>query len=264
MSAIGLIPARYASSRFPGKPLAKIAGMPMIEHVWRRSRAARSLRDVMIATDDERIADTCRGFGAVVAMTSADHPTGTDRLAEVAASLDDEIIVNIQGDEPLIEGRIIDQLVEAIREESEGHETPMATLVHRADAATMANPDRVKVVLDQQGFALYFSRSPIPYDRGAGDRARDAPLLWQHIGLYAYRRGFLLDFVKLEQTPAERTEALEQLRALEHGYRIRTAVVEGWESRPVDRPEDVEDVERELADAEQRAQKTPGEGPGGP
>jgi 3-deoxy-manno-octulosonate cytidylyltransferase (CMP-KDO synthetase) len=239
MTAVGVIPARYGASRFPGKPLAKIAGLPMVQRVWEGTRRAKSLRTVIIATDDERIARASRGFGAEVVMTGAHHPTGTDRLAEVAAALDDEIIVNVQGDEPLIEGFVIDAAVEALLA---APEVPMATLVHRAEESALDDPNRVKVVLDRHGDALYFSRSRIP----ALHEASQAPRYWQHVGLYAYRRPFLLEFVALERGPAERAESLEQLRALEHGYRIRCAVVEGWCSLPVDVPEDVARVETRL------------------
>jgi 3-deoxy-manno-octulosonate cytidylyltransferase (CMP-KDO synthetase) len=162
MTAAGIIPARYASTRFPGKPLTPIAGLPMIQRVWERATSAKSLREVLVATDDERIAACCRDFGAPVVMTSADHPTGSDRLAEAAAHLDDEIIVNIQGDEPLIEGQIIDAAVEALLTTPE---TPMSTVVHAAEPDEIDDPNRVKVVLDNAGHALYFSRSPIPYPR---------------------------------------------------------------------------------------------------
>ncbi len=241
MTAVGIIPARYGASRFPGKPLAPIAGMPMIERVWRGARQAKRLRDVLVATDDERIAAVARGFGAPVALTSPDHPTGTDRLAEVAAGLDDEIVVNVQGDEPLVEGFVIDAAVEALQATPEA---AMATVVHPAPASALDDPNRVKVVLDRAGMALYFSRSAIPYPGRADADVR----WWQHIGLYAYRRPFLLEYVRLPQTPAERAEGLEQLRALEHGHRIRTAVIEGWESLPVDVPGDVAAVEARLAE----------------
>jgi 3-deoxy-manno-octulosonate cytidylyltransferase (CMP-KDO synthetase) len=239
MTAVGVIPARYGASRFPGKPLAKIAGLPMVQRVWEGTRRAKSLRTVIVATDDERIARASRGFGAEVVMTGAHHPTGTDRLAEVAAALDDEIIVNVQGDEPLIEGFVIDAAVEALLA---APEVPMATLVHPAEESALDDPNRVKVVLDHHGDALYFSRSRIP----ALHEASQAPRYWQHVGLYAYRRPFLLEFVALERGPAERAESLEQLRALEHGHRIRCAVVEGWCSLPVDVPEDVARVETRL------------------
>jgi 3-deoxy-manno-octulosonate cytidylyltransferase (CMP-KDO synthetase) len=242
MTAVGVIPARYEASRFPGKPLATIAGLPMLQRVWEGARSAKSLRDVVVATDDARIEEACRSFGAEVFMTRADHPTGTDRIAEVALDLDDEVVVNIQGDEPLIEGFVVDAAVEAL---ADAPDASLATVVHGADAAALEDPNRVKVVIDRRGDALYFSRSPIPYLREPGA----APRYWQHVGLYAYRRSFLLDFVKLERTQAERAEALEQLRALEHGHRIRCAVVEGWRSVSVDVPEDVAAVEARLRES---------------
>lgn len=240
MTAVGVIPARYEASRFPGKSLAPIAGKPMVQRVWEGARLAKSLRCVLVATDDERIAEVCRGFGAEVEMTRADHPTGTDRLAEVAARLDDEIVVNVQGDEPLIEGFVIDAAVEALLADPEA---AMATVVHPADPEALGDENRVKAVLDRRGYALYFSRSPIPARR----QADPPPPLLQHVGLYAYRRSFLLRFVGLERTPLERAEGLEQLRALENGHRIRCAVVEGWRSAPVDVPGDVSRVEARLA-----------------
>ena len=239
MKALGLIPARFAATRFPGKPLAPIAGVPMLRRVFEGARSARSLRDVIVATDDERVAAACRSFGAKVAMTRSDHATGTDRLAEVAAGLDDAIVVNVQGDEPLVEGFVIDAAVEALAADPS---LPMSTVVHPADPDGLDDPNRVKVVLDRSGNALYFSRSRIPALR---DPAQ-APRYWQHVGLYAYRREFLLEFVKLAPTPAERSEQLEQLRALENGHRIRCAVVEGWRGIPVDVPADVARVEARL------------------
>jgi len=241
MTAVGVIPARYGASRFPGKPLAKIAGLPMVQRVWEGARRAKSLRTLIVATDDERIADACRDFGAEVVLTRPDHATGTDRVSEVAQGLEDDIVVNIQGDEPLIEGFVIDAGVKALREDPE---VCMATLVHGLDADAREDPNRVKVVLDRRGRALYFSRSPIPYTRSGAAK----PPLWQHVGLYAYRRPFLLDFVRLPPTPAECAEQLEQLRALEHGHAIRCAVIEGWRSLPVDVPDDVARVEAALAE----------------
>ena len=242
MTAAGVIPARYASSRFPGKALAPIGGRPMIQRVYEGARRARSLRTVVVATDDERIAEACRTFGAPVVMTAAGHPTGTDRLSEVAAGLEDEVIVNIQGDEPLIEDFVIDAAVEALLEDPG---VSMATVVHAIDPQVRDDPNRVKVVIDRNGRALYFSRSPIPYVRADGT---PPDTIWQHVGLYAYRRAFLLDFVGLPPTPAEQAEGLEQLRALEHGHPIRCAAVEGWHSLPVDVPEDVPRVEARLAE----------------
>ena len=240
MTAVGLIPARFAATRFPGKPLAMIAGKSMIQRVYEGARAAKSLRSVIVATDDERIADACRAFGAEVAMTRSDHASGSDRIGEVAARLSDEIVVNIQGDEPLMEGYVVDAAVEALREDAD---VPIATVVHPLDPADRDDPNRDKVVLDQRGRALYFSRSAIPYPR---DPAVRAPL-WQHVGLYAYRRDFLLRFIKMAPTLAERSECLEQLRALENGHGIRCAIIEGgWRSVAVDVPGDVALVEAAL------------------
>ena len=250
MSALGLIPARYGSTRFPGKVLAEIAGQPMIRRVYEGARRAKRLRDVWIATDDDRVAEACREFGARVVMTSPDHTTGTERLAEVCREVHDEIVVNIQGDEPLIEGFVIDAAVSALEESPEAD---MSTVVHRAGPDALADPNRVKVTLDRAGFALYFSRAAIPHAR---EGTAHAPVL-QHVGLYAYRRAFLLEYASLPPTPLERSEALEQLRALEHGRRIRCAEIEGWESAAVDVPEDVARVERRLEEAAGRA---PGRG----
>ena len=244
MRAVGVVPARFAASRFPGKALALIAGVPLVQRVWEGARRAKSLRAVIVATDDERIAHCCRAFGADVVMTRADHPTGTDRVAEVAAALDDDIVVNIQGDEPLIEGFVVDAAVAALCEDPAA---VMSTVMHRAAPDALDDPDRVKVVCDRRGNALYFSRSRIPAQR---EKDAPAPEHWQHIGMYAYRRPFLLDFVSLAQTRAERAEGLEQLRALEHGYPIRCAAVEGWHAAPVDRPEDVARVEALLSERE--------------
>jgi 3-deoxy-manno-octulosonate cytidylyltransferase (CMP-KDO synthetase) len=242
MKTVGVIPARYASRRFPGKVLTPIEGVPMLQRVWEGARTAKTLRAVLVATDDERVAEACRRFGADVIRTRSDHPSGTDRLAEAALSLEDEIIVNIQGDEPLIEGFVVDAAVAALLEDPD---VPMATVVHAAGPEALADENRVKVVLDRRGFALYFSRAAIPAIRAFRPRGR--PL--QHVGIYAYRRAFLLEFVTLASGALERTEGLEQLRALEHGHRIRCAVVEGWHSAPVDVPGDVAAVEARLRGA---------------
>ncbi|MEM9175991.1 MAG: 3-deoxy-manno-octulosonate cytidylyltransferase [Myxococcota bacterium] len=245
MSTLAILPARYGSTRFPGKPLTPIAGKPMIQHVWERTRGAKSVDAVVVATDDERIRAACEAFGAEVEMTRDDHPTGTDRLAEVAARRDHDVIVNVQGDEPLIEGFVVDAAVEALLQDERA---AMSTIVHRAEPEAANDPNRVKVVLDAAGFALYFSRAPIPYPRKETDAA---PL--QHVGLYVYRKDFLLEIVTLERSPAERAEELEQLRALENGHRIRAAEIEGWTSVPVDVPEDVAIVEAVLSRAGERA-----------
>lgn len=240
--AVAVIPARWQASRFPGKPLAPIAGLPMLQRVFEGARRAKRVRTVVVATDDPRIAAAARGFGAEVALTSPHHPTGTDRIAEVARGLRDEIVVNVQGDEPLVEGFVIDAAVEALEAE---RDVSMSTLAHAAEEDALADPHRVKVVLDRRGRALYFSRAAIPARRDAGDPARRAPVL-QHVGLYAYRRAFLLELVALPRTPLEESEALEQLRALEHGFAIQVALVEGWRSVPVDVPADVARVEARL------------------
>jgi 3-deoxy-manno-octulosonate cytidylyltransferase (CMP-KDO synthetase) len=237
---VGIIPARYRASRFPGKPLTQIAGRPMLHHVIEGARRAKRLREVWVATDDERIAEAAAALGAPVAMTSPEHPTGTDRLAEAAASLSDAIVVNIQGDEPLIEGFVIDAAIEALEADAGA---AMATVVHRLELSALDDPNRVKVVLDRAGRALYFSRAAIPYRRADAP----APRYFQHVGLYAYRRDALLRFVTLAQGEAERAEGLEQLRALEHGFEIRCVVIEGWQSVPVDVPADVARVEALLA-----------------
>ena len=215
----------------------------MLRRVVEGARRAKRVRDVIVATDDPRIAEACAAFGATCKMTSSAHATGTDRIAEVAARLSDEVIVNVQGDEPLIEGFVIDALVEALDGDPE---VSMATLAHPADPAAREDPNRVKVVVDQRGRALYFSRSPIP---GQRDPVAGAPPTLQHVGLYAYRRPFLMQLVQLAQTPLEGWEALEQLRALEHGFAIRVAIVEGWRSVPVDVPQDVLRVEAHLREA---------------
>ena len=252
MTVLAILPARYGSTRFPGKPLTPIAGKPMIWHVWERTRHAKGIDEVVVATDDERIREACEAFGAAVEMTAQDHPTGTDRLAEVAARHDHDVLINVQGDEPLIEGFVIDAAVEALlRDDS----ASMSTVVHRAEEAAFDDPNRVKVVVDANGFALYFSRAPIPYRRGADDVM---PL--QHVGLYGYRKDFLLEFVKLPRSPAERAEELEQLRALENGYRIRVAEIEGWMSVPVDVPADVAVVERAMQSGPETSPEAQGHG----
>lgn len=242
MTVLAVLPARQASTRFPGKPLAPIAGKPMIQHVWERTCAAKRVDGVVIATDDDGIRRVCEDFGARVEMTRGDHPTGTDRLAEVAARHDDAVLINVQGDEPLIEGFVIDATVEALLGDERA---AMSTVVHRAEPEAWDDPNRVKVVVDVHGLALYFSRAPIPFRR---QDTGLAPL--QHVGIYGYRRDFLLDFVKLPRSPAEQAEELEQLRALEHGHRIRVAEIEGWVSIPVDVPEDIARVEKALAAAQ--------------
>jgi 3-deoxy-manno-octulosonate cytidylyltransferase (CMP-KDO synthetase) len=241
MKAVGLIPARYASTRFPGKPLAMISGVPMLERVWRAASACEALESVVVATDDERIAALCQSIGAPFVMTDAAHPTGTDRIAEVARGLDAEIVVNIQGDEPLIEPSVIDAAIDVLRERPGA---VMATVAHPARPEEIDDPNAVKVVMNRRGLALYFSRAAIPATGVEGEPA----VCWRHIGLYAYRRDFLQVFVGLSRGAAERAEQLEQLRALEHGYSIAVATIDGWRSAAVDVPQDVIAVEKLLAD----------------
>lgn len=214
MKSICVIPARYSSTRLPGKPLKDICGVPMICRVWQRASQSKSVDSVIVATDDERICAAVEKFSGRAMMTRADHKTGTDRLAEVAEKFPDvEVIVNVQGDEPLIEPGLIDELIAEFRDET----LQMATVATElTEADEIANPNNVKVVVDRYNDALYFSRSPIPYPRNAGKSK-----IFKHIGIYAYRRNFLLDYAKMEPTPLEQSESLEQLRALENGFKIR-------------------------------------------
>jgi len=249
MKVLGIIPARYGSTRFPGKPLALLAGRPMVQWVYERASQTELLKEVLVATDDQRIFDAVKKFGGRVVMTRADHPSGSDRIAEVAATSDAEIIVNIQGDEPLIEPAAIDRGVKILLDHPAAQ---VGTLVRPIrDAADLRNPNVVKVALAQDRTALYFSRSAIPFCRGLrraqSSRAQtDAEWLLQHtyfkhIGLYIFRRDLLLQFVKWPLGVLERVESLEQLRLLEHGVRIHVAVTE-YEARSVDTEEDWEEL----------------------
>jgi 3-deoxy-manno-octulosonate cytidylyltransferase (CMP-KDO synthetase) len=225
-AAIAIIPARFNSTRFPGKVLAEIDGKTLIEHVYRRVEQARLVSSILVATDDRRIEDAVKRFGGTAVMTRNDHPCGTDRLAEAAQHLDaNSIIVNVQGDEPMIDPSDIDQAVAAARL----GDADMVTLMTRLDPAQADDPNRVKVVTDPNGIALYFSRAKIPF-RGT---------CFLHLGLYVYRVSFLKKFTQLQRTPLEIAERLEQLRALEHGYRIRVVEVQN-ESWGIDTPEDLE------------------------
>ena len=241
MPTVAVIPARWASTRFPGKPLAMLAGRPLVQHVWERCLRAKKLSRVIVATDDMRIAEAAFEFGAEVSLTSPKHPTGSDRLAEVAKKLSGITrILNVQGDEPMIEPRLIDRLV-ADMEKNPGAEMVTAATPF-ADASAVANPNNVKVVTDRLGNALYFSRSPIPFDRDGTGAA--TPL--HHLGIYGYRRAFLLKFVKWKPTPLEQAEKLEQLRALEMGARIRVVLTQ-HRSIGVDTPEDLAEAEKLLS-----------------
>ena len=231
---LGVIPARYTSSRYPGKPLARIGSKTMLEHVFERTSQARYLTCVIIATDDERIATAARSFGAPVRMTRPDHLSGTDRVAEVASADTAELIVNIQGDEPLIDPAAIDAALLPLLHEDD---ILMATLKKRIEnPRELGDPNVVKVVTDRAGNAIYFSRSTIPY-------AREVAPHYKHIGLYVYRRDFLLGYSELPVGPLEQAERLEQLRALENGYSIRVVETD-YESMGVDTPEDLERVSK--------------------
>lgn len=235
-----VIPARWASVRLPGKPLLPLAGKPLVRHVWERCRKARGADAVIVATDDMRIAEVAFDFGAEVAMTSPRHPSGTDRIAEVAKNLSGfDIVLNVQGDEPFIQPALVEKLAAVLRSEKE---IQMSTAACALDPADIANPNCVKVVADLAGNALYFSRAPVPFDRD-GDAC---PARLRHLGIYGYRRKFLLDFVKWKQTPLEKSEKLEQLRALEHGAKIR--VIKARPAGPgIDTPEDLRAAEKFLA-----------------
>jgi len=237
MNAVCIIPARYASTRFPGKPLARETGKYLIQHVYERAAEASCFARVIVATDDRRIAEAVEGFGGDVCMTRADHPSGTDRIAEVAAGLEADIVVNLQGDEPQIRPELLEGLVGLL---SRRPDADMATLAARfADADEVLNPNVVKVAVGRDGRALYFSRSAIPFDREAhlAGRGLLPGNYLKHIGLYAYRRDFLLRFPLMPQTPLERLESLEQLRALENGHTILVAEVD-YDARGIDTPED--------------------------
>ena len=247
--ATAIIPARYASSRFPGKPLALIKGLPMIQHVCHQVSKAATVDQVIVATDDERITAVVRAFGGEVVMTRADHPTGTDRLAEVAERLDAELIVNVQGDEPLIDPRMIDQAVQPMLDNPK---LKMGTLAGRIDQIEdFYSPNVVKVVKDKDNLALYFSRAPIPWPRDLSEEQLatrlDRVALFRHIGLYVYRRDFLLAYPQLEATPLEGLESLEQLRALESGVKLYVAETE-FSCHGVDTPEDLERVSRLMSE----------------
>lgn len=214
MKILCVIPARYASTRLPGKPLADIVGKPMIQHVYERSAQATIPQQVVVATDDEKVFQAVQQFGGKVVMTSSEHQTGTDRLAEVASKYAEvDVIINVQGDEPLIDPKVIDELAQEFLNDTA---LQMASVMSIMDTEDYQNPNAVKVVTDLNNNALYFSRSLLPYPRVAG-RAN----VYKHIGIYAYKKDFLLKFAKLEPTPLEQSESLEQLRALENGYKIK-------------------------------------------
>ncbi len=247
LSVLAVIPARFASSRLPGKPLVPLCGKPMVQHVWQRVRRASRVSRVLVATDDERVRRAVEDFGGEALMTRADHRSGTERVAEVAAlalgaaGSEAEMLVNVQGDEPLIEPAAVDAAVEVLLEDASAQVATLAVPI--AAPADVMDPNVVKVVLDFDGNALYFSRAPIPWVRGDGERVHSHHL--KHIGLYVFRREALLEFATFPQGELEKLEQLEQLRWLENGYKIRVAETT-YDSISVDVPEDVPRVEKLL------------------
>ena len=247
MPVVAIIPARYGSTRFPGKPLALLRRKPMIQHVYERTALVQGLDRVLVATDDQRIAQAVEGFGGDVVMTSSEHPTGTDRLAEAAQPLRADIIVNVQGDLPFFPPRMVEDAVVRLQQSPDAAMATVKTPIY--DAEEYNNPNVVKVVTDRNQYALYFSRSPLPFYRDSiptSDQKELAEILaFRHIGLYVYRKDFLLTFTSLPPTPLEQAEKLEQLRALEWGHKICVTQTE----RPtieVDTPEDLTRAEEAL------------------
>ena len=242
---VAVIPARYGSTRFPGKCLALIKGKPMIQWVYERTRRSQLVNRVVVATDDARIIQAVTAFGGEVLMTSLAHQTGTDRIAEVVRQLDCDIVVNVQGDEPLIQPEMIDQAVQPLVDDAS---IPMSTLCNRIQRRDEAfDTNVVKVVFDKNNYAMYFSRAPIPWDRdhwSGKERLSEMPLagaMYKHIGLYVYRREFLLTYTSLPQSSHEALEKLEQLRALDHGHKIKVMVT-SYESFGVDIPDDLSKI----------------------
>ena len=245
-----VIPARYGATRLPGKPLLELAGKPLIQHVHARAVESGAQR-VVIATDDERIQTVCKKFGAEVCMTAAQHPSGTDRLADAARQLrlaDDAIVVNLQGDEPLMPPQLLTRVAHNLHVHATAQMATLCVAIH--DATELFNPNAVKVTLDAAGYALYFSRAPIPWHRAAfAAQPQQLPAdiaYYRHLGLYAYRAGFLAQFVAWPPAPLERAESLEQLRALWNGQRIHVGVADQVPPPGVDTPEDLQHAERLL------------------
>ncbi|MBL7151180.1 MAG: 3-deoxy-manno-octulosonate cytidylyltransferase [Candidatus Omnitrophica bacterium] len=243
MDVIGIIPARYSSSRFEGKVLADIAGKPMIQHVWERAKQALLLDDLIIACDHEQVAEAASSFGAKVVYTAKAHTSGTDRIIQVINPIEVKVVVNIQGDEPLIHPTMIDNVARALLE---NNSIAMATVMRRISEPDVVNdPNVVKVVVDKNNFALYFSRAPIPFL--AANSNNSNPVYYKHIGLYAYTKDFLFIYKNLPISDLEKTESLEQLRVLEEGYRIKVIETE-YDTVGVDTPQDLEKVKEHLLD----------------
>ena len=243
MKVIGVIPARWGATRFEGKVLANLLGTPVIQHVWENAKKAKTLDSLIVACDDERILKAVEGFGGKAVYTSPNQPSGTDRLAEVVNAMDVDIIVNIQGDEPLMKPIMIDNLVMALQEEKIAQ---MATIIKKIDDySELTNSNVVKVVVDKNGYALYFSRYAIPYNRTNESDPKKRPVHYKHIGLYAFTKDFLFTFKKLPHSSLENAEKLEQLRALEYGYKIKVVETK-FDTVGVDRPEDLKRAEDAL------------------
>ncbi len=232
---VAIIPARYHSTRFPGKPLVLLKGKPLIQHVWERASKAKNIEKVLVATDNEKIGRIVKEFGGECIMTSQEHKSGTDRVAEVIEKMDFGIIVNVQGDEPMIEPMLVDRIVEVLNDER----VPMASIYEIWDDRELFfNPNIVKVVVDKDGFAIYFSRSPIPY-------SKDNSKFFRHVGIYGYKKDVLLNLVRLPRSSLEIKENLEQLRAIENGIKIKM-IESKKKTKGVDTPEDLMEVERLL------------------
>ena len=243
MDVIGIIPARYSSSRFEGKVLADILGKPMIQHVWERAKQALVLDDLIIACDDERVAVVAKKFGAKTVLTAKGHASGTDRICEVVNPLDVKVIINIQADEPLIHPTMIDRLARALLDDAS---ISMATVMRAIDEPELINdPNVVKVVIDKNNFAVYFSRSPVPYH--AKNSQVKVPVYFKHIGLYGYAKDFLFTYKNIPVSYLERVECLEQLRVLEEGYRIKVIETK-HDTIGVDTEQDLQNVIRYLKD----------------
>jgi 3-deoxy-manno-octulosonate cytidylyltransferase (CMP-KDO synthetase) len=241
MEAVAVIPARYKSSRFEGKVLADIFGKPMLQYVWESAKEAKLLDEVIIACDDERVKEVAQGFGAKVMMTAKEHLSGTDRIAEVVALMDVKVVVNIQADEPLIKPVMIDSIVDALLKDKS---LEMATLMKRIkDPEEINNPNVVKVVVDKNNFALYFSRAPIPYK--AKDSSVKEPVYFKHIGIYGYTKDFLFTYKNIPASILEETEKLEQLRVLSEGFKIKVLETK-YETIGVDTPQDLERLKEYL------------------
>lgn len=247
VKVVVVVPARYASTRLPGKPLVGLAGRPMIRHVYERAKQAQTVQRVIVATDDARIVDAVSGFGGEAVLTRADHRTGTERVAEVAAREEGDVFVNVQGDEPLIDPVSIDKAVGALLEEPVAQIATVATPVRHA--GDIMDPNVVKTVLDFDGNALYFSRAPIPWVRDT--QAKLHVKYWKHLGLYVFQRDALLEYPTLPLGELERVEQLEQLRWMENGWKIRVTEVT-HDAVSVDVPEDVERVEKLMKEQQRR------------